>query len=91
MHRTLTLLACIGALALPGCEGLTREEQMVVGGLTGAALGVITADALNADRNWTIVAALAGAAAGVLVARNNATNECAYARGDGIYVIRRCP
>ena len=77
-------------LALPGCDNLTREESMVVGGLAGAALGVMTADMLDANRNWTVVAALAGAAAGSLVAVDNSTNRCAYARGDGTYDVRRC-
>ncbi|MBR9653382.1 glucose-6-phosphate isomerase [Thalassovita aquimarina] len=77
-------------LALPGCYGMTRQESMVVGGLTGAALGVVTADMLDANRNWTIIAALAGAAVGTQVAVNNATNECAYARADGRYTVRPC-
>ncbi len=77
-------------LALPGCYGMTRDESMVVGGLTGAALGIVTADMLDANRNWTIVAALAGAAVGTQVAVNNSTNECAYSRGDGTYVVRPC-
>ena len=62
-----------------------------VGGLIGAALGVVTAKALDADDDWKIIGGLAGAAAGVLVARNAARDECAYSRGDGTYVIRPCP
>ncbi|CUH66390.1 hypothetical protein TG4357_02401 [Thalassovita gelatinovora] len=77
-------------LALPGCYGMTRQESMVVGGLSGAALGIATADVFNANRNWTVVAALAGAAAGSQVAVNQKTNECAYARADGRYDVRRC-
>lgn len=85
-------LAAIGAiLGLTACEDMTREETMVVGGLTGAALGVVTAKALDADDDWKIIGGLAGAAAGVLVARNAARDECAYSRGDGTYVIRPCP
>ncbi|MCL4188344.1 MAG: hypothetical protein KJZ85_12115 [Rhodobacteraceae bacterium] len=53
-----------------------------MGGLAGATVGVLTATALQADRNWTLVAALAGVSTGTLVARNAATGECAYARGD---------
>lgn len=71
-------------------DGLSPGERAAVGGLTGAALGVITADALRADRNWTTVAALGGAAAGVLVARNTATGQCAYSDGRGGYYRARC-
>jgi osmotically inducible lipoprotein OsmB len=78
------------ALSLAACDGLSPNERAAVGGLTGAAAGVIAADALNADRNWTLVSALGGAAAGVLVARNTQTNQCAYADGRGGYVTRRC-
>jgi len=82
-------LVAIGALA--ACEGMTRQERVVAGGLTGAALGALTAKALENDTDWVIVGALAGAAIGTLVAQNNATNDCAYARGDGTYYVRPCP
>jgi len=63
---------------------------MLVGGLTGATAGLVTANALNASSDWTIITALAGATAGTLVAHNRATNRCAYARGDGRYVVDAC-
>lgn len=85
------LLALTAILALGACEGMTRQEQMVVGGLTGAALGGLTAKALENDDDWVIIGALAGAAVGTLVAQNNATKDCAYARGDGTYYVRPCP
>ncbi len=91
MPMTRTLIAGASILALVACENLTQDERLVVGTLGGAAAGLITADALDADRNWTIIATLAGAAAGVLVARNEATDDCAYARGDGTYYIAPCP
>jgi len=89
MIRT-TALVTIAALSLAACDGLSPGERAAVGGLAGAAAGVIAADALRADRNWTLVAALGGAAAGVLVARNTATGSCAYADGRGGYYTRRC-
>lgn len=89
-HQILSIVSA-AALALAGCQGMTTEEQMIVGGLTGAVLGVVTAEALDANPQWTILAVLAGAAAGTLVARNNAEDNCAYAKGDGTYEIRRCP
>ncbi len=80
----------VATLAVSACDTMTPGERAVVGGLTGAAAGLITANALRANPNWTIVAALGGAAAGSLVARNAATNECAYSDGRGNYRVRRC-
>ena len=90
MHKKFLILACAGVRAVSACENLTQQEQIVVSGLVGATLGAITADALNADSNWVIIGALIGATAGVLVARNDATNTCAYASGDGTYYTGQC-
>ena len=79
----------VSVLAISGCE-LTQTERQVVGGLAGAGVGLVAADFLRADRNWTILTVLAGATAGALVARNRQTNECAYAVGDGTYRVRPC-
>ena len=89
MHRRIVALACAGALALSACQ-MTNDEQVIVGGLVGAGAGLITAKALDANSNWTIIAVLAGAAAGTMVARNNATRQCAYANGDGTYRTGAC-
>lgn len=62
------MLALTAILALAACEGMTRQEQMVVGGLTGAALGGLTAKALENDDDWMIIGALAGAAIALLYA-----------------------
>lgn len=91
MTKTTLVAACIGVLALAGCEGMTAQERMITGGLAGATVGVLTATALRADRNWTLIAGLAGATAGTLVGRNANTGDCAYARGDGTYRIAPCP
>jgi osmotically inducible lipoprotein OsmB len=88
--KSLILVALVGSLGLSACTTMTPNERAVVGGLAGAAGGLVLADALGANPNWTIVAALGGAAAGALVARNAYTNECAYADGRGGYVTRRC-
>ena len=90
MRKKLLISTCIGVLAISACDNMTTQEQLLVGGFVGATAGIITADALNANTNWTILAALAGAAAGVLVARNYATDECAYASGDGTYYTGPC-
>ncbi len=91
MNFPSKMLAVAAILALGACEGMTRQERMVTGGLTGAALGGLTAKALENDSDWVIIGALAGAAIGTMVAQNNATNDCAYARGDGTYYVRPCP
>lgn len=80
---------CLAGLA--GCETLTREERSLVGLTAGAATGLLTAEAFDADSNWRLIAALAGAAAGTLVAQNSETRRCAYARGDGTYFEAACP
>lgn len=88
------LFVAMGALIiafLPACENLTPEQRTVAGVAGGAAVGLMTAEALDADDNWRLIAALAGAAAGTLVAQNSTTGRCAYSRGDGTYYTARCP
>ena len=86
-----SILALAGVLATAGCENLTTEQRTLVGLAGGAAAGLITADALKADDDWRLIAALAGAAAGTVVAQNTAKDSCAYARGDGTYYTAPCP
>lgn len=89
--RTFALtLSCAALLAASGCEDLTREERIAVGGLTGAAVGIITARQLSDDDDWVIVGALTGAATGALIARNRDTGRCAYATGRGTYRVAPC-
>jgi osmotically inducible lipoprotein OsmB len=92
MRRSLLNLLSVTSMVLAtGCETLTTEQRTVVGATTGAAAGLITAEVLDADDDWRLIAALAGAAAGTLVAQNTATDRCAYARGDGTYYTVPCP
>ncbi|BDW86517.1 glycine zipper 2TM domain-containing protein [Roseicyclus marinus] len=92
MRYRFHLVPGIAALAvLSACDDLTSEQRTIVGLAGGAAAGLITAEALDADNNWRLIAALAGAAAGTLVAQNSATDSCAYARGDGTYFVAPCP
>ena len=88
--KGLKPLICI-TLVLPACQGMSPESRTAAGLAGGAAAGLIPADALRADDDWRIISALAGAAAGVLVAENMVTGECAYARGDGTYYVAPCP
>ncbi|PWJ20574.1 glycine zipper 2TM domain-containing protein [Jannaschia seohaensis] len=90
IKRAIGAVAIAGAFLAAGCENLTPQQRTVVGVTAGAAAGLITADALKADDDWRLIAALAGAAAGTLVAQNSATNRCAYARGDGTYFTAPC-
>ncbi|MGY6409955.1 MAG: glycine zipper 2TM domain-containing protein [Alkalilacustris sp.] len=90
MPKLPLALLCAGTLALAGCQ-MTDQQRMLAGGAAGAAAGLLTASALGANSNWRILAALGGAAAGTLVARNMQTNECAYAVGDGTFRTGPCP
>jgi osmotically inducible lipoprotein OsmB len=90
-NASIVMIAAAGLFVLQGCENLTPEQRTVVGLTGGAAAGLITANALDADDDWRLIAALTGAAAGTIVAQNTATGQCAYARGDGTYFTAPCP
>jgi osmotically inducible lipoprotein OsmB len=90
MRKSLVGAALAGTLALSACT-TPGNEDLMTGALVGAGLGSITAAVLSNNPNWIIVGALAGAAAGTLVAENRRANRCAYARGDGTYYTRGCP
>ena len=78
-------------LAACGNMGMNQNTATVAGVAGGAAAGLLTAEALGANDNWRLIAALGGAAAGTLVAQNAATQQCAFARGDGTYYTAACP
>ncbi|MEX0320332.1 MAG: glucose-6-phosphate isomerase [Ruegeria sp.] len=80
----------LASVTLSACDTLTPEQRTVAGVAGGAAAGLIAADVLEADDDWRLIAALAGAAAGTVVAQNNRTQQCAYARGDGTYYTAAC-
>lgn len=86
-----TIAAGLAIAMLGACESLPPEARTVAGAAGGAAAGLITAEALGAGSNWRLIAALAGASAGTLVAHNTRTGSCAYARGDGTYYRAACP
>lgn len=91
MKRIISMTLAGASLALAqACDDLTREQRTIVGITGGAAAGLVTADLFDANRDWRLISALAGAAIGTLVAQNEATQECAYARGNGTYVIASC-
>lgn len=89
--KAVVTMAFAASLALGGCYNtLSPDQQLLVGGAAGAGAGLLAADLLDANKNWTIVAALAGAATGSMVARNNQTQQCAYSNGRGGYYQAPC-
>jgi outer membrane lipoprotein SlyB len=89
MKFKIVIVAFLGAAILSGCQ-MSSDTRTVVGVAGGAAAGLITAEVLGADDDWRLISALAGAAAGTVVAQNTRTNTCAYARGDGTYYRAPC-
>ncbi|MEN8933564.1 glycine zipper 2TM domain-containing protein [Planktotalea arctica] len=91
MKNVAFTCACISILGLSACQNLTSDQRTVAGVAGGAAAGLITAEALGANKNWRLISALGGAAAGTMIAQNQNRKVCAYARGDGTYYEAACP
>lgn len=91
LTRKIVLSIALGGLVLSACDMPPQQQDELGGALVGAAVGIATASLFDADKNWVIIAALAGAAIGTMVARNDQTDQCAYAVGDGTYRILPCP
>ncbi|EAP76481.1 MULTISPECIES: glycine zipper 2TM domain-containing protein [Roseovarius] len=91
MTKIVHMIAGTSMLVLGACENMTSDQRTVAGVAGGAAAGLITAEALGADDDWRLISALAGAAAGTVVAQNNQRNVCAYSRGNGTYYEAPCP
>ena len=87
MKKQLAALG-LSTLLLAGCLG---NDPELAGGLIGGAAGGLTAAAIGSSDEWIVLATLIGAAAGVLVARNSQTGECAYSDGAGGYYTAACP
>ena len=90
MKTTIISLLAGSAMFLSACDTTTADQRTVAGVAGGAAAGLIAADVLEADDDWTLIAALGGAAAGTMVAQNSASRTCAYSRGDGTYYTAPC-
>lgn len=86
--RLFSLAAVAAAtLALAACE--TETSRTVI--MSPSAPSALTAEAIAADRTWTVVSPLDGSAVGTLVARNDADGTCAFVAGDGTYSVATCP
>ncbi len=82
MTRTKLSILFAAVLVMAGCQNMTQQEQNELAGVViGAGAGLLLADAFDANPAWTVGTALAGAAIGQQVARNNSTGECAYYAG----------
>ena len=78
------------SIMVSACAPTSPGDRAALGAAGGAAVDFLAAEALDANPRWTVVSALAGAAAGTLVARNQTERTCAYARGDGTYYTVAC-
>jgi glucokinase len=87
----IKLLAALFATltALAACQP-TPQNQAATGAVLGGAAGLALSELVDANPQWTAVAVLGGAAAGSVVAQNQATQDCAYADGRGGYYIAPC-
>ena len=90
MTKTKLMGVGVAALLLAGCN-LTQGQQTGLAAAGGGAAGLIAADLLDANDNWTILAGLGGAAAGAAIQRNSQTGQCAYPQGNGLYSVGPCP
>ena len=88
--RLTVTFAVLASVMMSACGKMTPDEQTVAGVTGEATAGIITAEALEADKNWRLITALSGASVGTLVAKNQATNRCAFSRGDETYSIAPC-
>lgn len=55
--RSLSSHALASVVTPTACENLTSKQRTMVGVTGGAAAGLITAEALNADDDWRLIAA----------------------------------
>ncbi len=92
MTRHLTGGVLAAALLLAACANVTDQQRATAtGGVAGAIGAGVLANLLGASDDWITIASLAGAAAGAVVARNEATEQCYYANGDGTFREAPCP
>lgn len=89
MSKRSVLAAALCIPLLVACQETTRNE--VGAGVAGAAVGAGLAQAFDSNENWTILASLAGAAAGTMLARHQEEDRCIYSNGDGTYYEATCP
>lgn len=89
MTLKITAAMIAAALAVSACQP-TPQNQAATGAVLGGAAGFALSELVDANSQWTAVAVLGGAAAGAVVAQNQATRECAYSDGRGGYYVAAC-
>jgi len=89
MHLKFTAALLSAGLVVSACQP-TPQSQAATGAVLGGAAGFALSELVDANSQWTAVAVLGGAAAGAVVAQNQAANECAYADGRGGYYVAPC-
>lgn len=90
MTKTSLIAALLSISLLAGCN-LTQGQQTGLAAAGGGAAGLIAADVLDANDNWTIAAGLLGAATGAAIRQNSQTGQCAYPQSNGLYRVGACP
>jgi hypothetical protein len=89
MNFKITAALFSAVIAVSACQP-TPQNQAALGAVVGGAAGLALSELVDANSNWRAVAVLGGAAAGAVVAQNQARNECAYADGRGGYYVAPC-
>ena len=72
LTRRMVVAVFAITLALPGCEGMTREEKQMLGGAAGAIVGGVLGSQVGEGTGQivaTAVGSLVGAGVGYLIAR----------------------
>lgn len=90
MKKIIAPMLLVAATAISACQPLSPQDRSNLGLVGGAGAGLLLADAFDANPQWTILSAVAGAAIGTQVARNTQTGQCAYSNGNGTYRVAPC-
>ncbi len=90
MKKIIAPMLLVAATAISACQPLSPQDRSNLGLVGGAGAGLLLASAFDANPQWTVLSAVAGAAIGTQVARNTQTGQCAYSNGNGTYRVAPC-
>lgn len=91
MKKQLTAGILVAGLTLSACANISDSTKAQATAATAGAIGGgVLATLLGGEGGWVAAGAIAGAAAGAVVAQNSQTGECYYANGDGTYTPGAC-